>query len=236
MKDARAHVERLRAEIPDDFARLRDLDFTTRLSDQITLSTFHGCPAHEIEGIARFLLTEMDVHVTVKLNPTLLGRETVDGILHGLLGYHEIETRPEDFEKDLQWDQALEITDRLTELARVARPHLPGEVLEHPGGAEPPRVLPAVGVGDVPLGRAAARDHAAPGRPLDGARGRTCRSRSRPASTAATSRTARRSGSRRSRPAPTCCGRAATAACRSTWRTWRSGCARWACARSATSS
>ncbi|HET9317349.1 MAG TPA: 4Fe-4S dicluster domain-containing protein [Vicinamibacteria bacterium] len=118
MKDARSEVERLRREIPAEFAHLRDLDFTEHLSDQVTLSTFHGCPAHEIEGIARFLLIEMDVHVTVKLNPTLLGRPAVDGILHGLLGYHEIETRPEDFEKDLNWDQALEITDRLTELAR----------------------------------------------------------------------------------------------------------------------
>lgn len=118
MKDARAEVERLRREVPADFKHLRDLDFTTRLSDQITLSTFHGCPAHEIEGIARFLLTEMGVHVTVKLNPTLLGRPAVDGLLHDLLGYREIETRPEDFEKDLQWEQALEITDRLTELAR----------------------------------------------------------------------------------------------------------------------
>jgi putative selenate reductase len=118
MKDARAEVDRLRREIPPDFAHLRDLDFTSRLSDQITLSTFHGCPAHEIEGIARFLLTEMDVHVTVKLNPTLLGRPAVDGLLHDLLGYREIETRAEDFEKDLQWEQALEITDRLTELAR----------------------------------------------------------------------------------------------------------------------
>src|SRR5262245_34279232 len=48
MKDARASVDRLRGEIPLEFASLRDLDFTTRLSDQITLSTFHGCPAHEI--------------------------------------------------------------------------------------------------------------------------------------------------------------------------------------------
>jgi putative selenate reductase len=70
MKDARAEVEALRREIPDDLRRWRDLDYTTRLSDQITLSTFHGCPAGEIEGIVRFLLTEMDVHVTVKLNPT----------------------------------------------------------------------------------------------------------------------------------------------------------------------
>jgi putative selenate reductase len=118
MKDARRSVEALRREIPDDFRRFRDLDFATALSDQITLSTFHGCPAAEIEGIVRFLLTELGVHVTVKLNPTLLGREAVDGILHDVLGYHEIETRPEDFEKDLQWAQALEISDRLGELAR----------------------------------------------------------------------------------------------------------------------
>jgi putative selenate reductase len=118
MKDARVQVEALRREIPDDFRHLRDLAFTTRLSDQVTLSTFHGCPAGEIEGIVRFLLTEMDVHVTVKLNPTLLGRETVDGLLHDLLGYRDVSTRPEDFDKDLQWEQALEITDRLSEVAR----------------------------------------------------------------------------------------------------------------------
>jgi putative selenate reductase len=119
MKDARALVDGLRREIPDEFRRFRDLDFTTALSDQITLSTFHGCPAGEIEGIVRFLLDELGVHVTVKLNPTLLGREAVDGLLHDLLGYREIETRPEDFAKDLQWEQALEITDRLSERARA---------------------------------------------------------------------------------------------------------------------
>jgi putative selenate reductase len=118
MKDARAEVEAVRKEIPPELARFRDLDFTTALSDQITLSTFHGCPAGEIEGIVRFLLTEMDVHVTVKLNPTLLGREAVDGLLHDVLGYDEVRTRSQDFDKDLQWDQALEITDRLSELAR----------------------------------------------------------------------------------------------------------------------
>src|SRR2546427_6628325 len=118
MKNARAEVAALRNEIPPDLARWRDIEFSTALSDQITLSTFHGCPAGEIEGIVRFLLTEMDVHVTVKLNPTLLGREAVDGLLHDVLGYHEVRTRPQDFDKDLQWGQALEITDRLSEVAR----------------------------------------------------------------------------------------------------------------------
>ena len=119
MKDARAEVEGLRREIPDELRRLRDLGFRAALSDQVTLSTFHGCPADEIEAMAVFLMEEMGLHVTVKLNPTLLGKEAVDGLLHDVLGYREIETRAEDFDKDLQWGPALEMTDRLAERARA---------------------------------------------------------------------------------------------------------------------
>ena len=119
MKDARVEVMALRAEIPDEHRRLRDLEFRTTLSDQVTLSTFHGCPAGEIEAMAAFLMEQMGLHVTVKLNPTLLGKDAVDGLLHDVLGYTEVETRAEDFEKDLQWPEALEMTDRLTERARA---------------------------------------------------------------------------------------------------------------------
>jgi putative selenate reductase len=119
MKDARAEVEALRGEIPDEYRRLRELDFRTLLSDQVTLSTFHGCPAGEIEAMAVFLMEELGLHVTVKLNPTLLGKDAVDALLHDALGYTEVETRIEDFEKDLQWTQALEMTDRLSERARA---------------------------------------------------------------------------------------------------------------------
>lgn len=75
MRDATAIVEELRREIPDRFARFRDIDFKTRISNSITLSTFHGCPANEIERIVEFLLEELDVHTIIKMNPTLLGRE-----------------------------------------------------------------------------------------------------------------------------------------------------------------
>jgi len=118
MKDARADVEALRREIPDEWRWLRDLDFKTALAEHVTLSTFHGCPPAEIEAIAVFLMEEMGLDVTVKLNPTLLGKASVDGLLHDLLGYREIETRGEDFERDLKWPQALELADRLSERAR----------------------------------------------------------------------------------------------------------------------
>jgi hypothetical protein len=49
MIDARESIERLRNEIPRRLAPLRELDYPTELSRSITLSTFHGCPAGEIE-------------------------------------------------------------------------------------------------------------------------------------------------------------------------------------------
>jgi len=44
MLDCSDVVDRLRAQIPDEHRHLRDLDFPGRLSQTLTLSTFHGCP------------------------------------------------------------------------------------------------------------------------------------------------------------------------------------------------
>lgn len=46
-----------------------------------TLSTMHGCPADEIEKIAKYLLEEKNVNVFVKMNPTLSGKENVGSVL-----------------------------------------------------------------------------------------------------------------------------------------------------------
>jgi putative selenate reductase len=118
MKDARAIIDELRATLTGPWKQYRDLPFPARVSDTITLSTFHGCPAHEIEGIVTFLLTEMDVHVCVKLNPTLLGFEQVRHLLHDVLGYNDIQVAADAFEHDLQFSDALTMLPRLAEVAR----------------------------------------------------------------------------------------------------------------------
>src|SRR5262249_39327909 len=69
MKNAAPLINDLRRNLP---ARYRDLNFPSVISDTVSLSTFHGCPAGEIEGIVSFLLREMDCSVCIKLNPTLL--------------------------------------------------------------------------------------------------------------------------------------------------------------------
>ena len=119
MMDATAVIDELRPQLDGEWARYRDLPFPARISDTISLSTFHGCPAGEIEGIVTFLLAEMGCQVCIKLNPTLLGRGEVEHLLHDVLGYHELEVHPPAFENDLKFDEALDLIPRLQGVARA---------------------------------------------------------------------------------------------------------------------
>lgn len=118
LMDATAIIARLRDEIPSSLARLRDVPFAGRISDTVTVSTFHGCPPEEIETIATFLMKQIGLHVVVKLNPTLLGRDQVRDILHDQLGYTELNVPDAAFEKDAKWDQVVGLVDRLGKLAQ----------------------------------------------------------------------------------------------------------------------
>ena len=120
MKDASAVIDELRAGLNG----YRDLPFPACISDTISLSTFHGCPAAEIEGILTFLLTEMGCNVCIKMNPTLLGAGEVEHLLHDVMGYREIELSPEAFAKDLQFDEALDLIPRLQRVAQAHGKHL----------------------------------------------------------------------------------------------------------------
>jgi putative selenate reductase len=110
MNNAGTVIDELRAGLP---AAYRDLQFPAAVSDTVSLSTFHGCPAGEIEGIVRFLLREMGCHVCIKLNPTLLGREEIEHLLHDVLGYGEIQLHAPAFENDLRFGEAVDLIPRL---------------------------------------------------------------------------------------------------------------------------
>jgi putative selenate reductase len=117
MLDARVVIERLRRQIPDEYREYRDLDFSTRLADTLTLSTFHGCPSNEIERMVEFLLRDIGLHVTIKLNPTLLGKTETRRLLHDAMGYRDIRVPERAFDRDTTWDQAVSFVDRLGRVA-----------------------------------------------------------------------------------------------------------------------
>lgn len=117
IKNATALVEEFRQQIPAEFSKYRDLPFKTKLAQSITLSTFHGCPAQEIESIVHFLLTEMDYHVIIKMNPPMLGKEKLEYLLYDRLGYHDLEVNPKVYQVNITFDDAVEVVRRLKSTA-----------------------------------------------------------------------------------------------------------------------
>ncbi|MHC4089441.1 MAG: glutamate synthase [Planctomycetota bacterium] len=111
--DATRLVDALRLQIPGRHAHLADLDYATRISGSVTLSTFHGCPADEIEAICRFLIDEYDLDVVIKMNPPMLGRERIEHLLHDVLGYREVGVNDEAFASGLTFEQGVEVCRRL---------------------------------------------------------------------------------------------------------------------------
>ncbi len=109
LEDASSEIEAVRAALRVGRPWFADIEIPSRIVDSVTLSTMHGCPPEEIEKIARYLIEERGLHTVVKLNPTLLGKETVLRILHEDLGYRSIDIPDRVFEHDLQYDRALEL-------------------------------------------------------------------------------------------------------------------------------
>ena len=91
-------------------------NISPNISNSVTLSTMHGCPAEEIESIAKYLLEEKKLHTYIKLNPTLLGYERVNEIIQ-LLGYSNVELNEHSFENDLKFENAVTMISRLQNFA-----------------------------------------------------------------------------------------------------------------------
>jgi putative selenate reductase len=119
LADAGAAIARLRAGLPHALRPHAEIAIPERACGCVTLSTFHGCPADQIERIVEHLIGRHGVHVVVKLNPTLLGYEATEALLRGQLGYDELHLDRAAFDADIGWAEAVTMLDRLS--ARAAR-------------------------------------------------------------------------------------------------------------------
>ncbi len=113
MQHASDLIDEYRMQIPDEFRQYRELPFQNKLSDSITLSTFHGTPADEIESICEFLLSEMNYHVIIKMNPPMLGKERLEYLLHDKLRYNDVEVNEKAYEVNITFDDAVDVVKRL---------------------------------------------------------------------------------------------------------------------------
>ncbi|WP_051272495.1 hypothetical protein [Fundidesulfovibrio putealis] len=135
-------VETLRQSLMPLYPRLETLTLPDFVSDNLTLSTMHGCPPDEIERIARHFLEERRMHTCVKLNPTLLGSDAVRALVHSRLGY-PVTIPDEAFGHDLKFAEAVELVSSLQEAAKKSGAHF---------GVKLTNTLEVVNAGNLPAG------------------------------------------------------------------------------------
>jgi len=121
MKDCSLEKKTKMHEIRDLYPEIDQIKIPDCISDNITLSTMHGCPPDEIENIGLYLIEEKKLHTTIKLNPTLLGKEK----LHDILDKSGFKTRVPDeaFEHDLKYQDAIQIIKNLHKAASENNVH-----------------------------------------------------------------------------------------------------------------
>ena len=100
------------------YPQIRDIKISPKISDNVTLSTMHGCPPKEISKIGAYLIEDRKLHTTIKLNPTLLGPEKLRHILKDQLEYNII-VPDEAFEHDMKYEDAVKMIQHLGELANT---------------------------------------------------------------------------------------------------------------------
>jgi putative selenate reductase len=90
----------------------------SRMSDNVTLSTMHGCPPDEIGAISSYLLCDRGLHTSVKLNPTLLGPERLRPLLNDQLGFRDVVVPDKVFEDDLDYADAISLLRGLADTSK----------------------------------------------------------------------------------------------------------------------
>ncbi len=121
MNDCSKELSAKSEHIKSIYPNIVNLDINPQISNNITLSTMHGCPADEIEKIGKYLITEKKLHTAIKLNPTLVGKKK----LHQILQTSGFETKVPDiaFEHDLKYKDAISIIKNLQEKATENQLH-----------------------------------------------------------------------------------------------------------------
>ncbi len=118
MSDCSAYKAEVVDAVAAFYPEIRDIDIPDCISDNVTLSTMHGCPPGEIESISAYLLQEKRLHTFVKCNPTLLGPDLVRAILNKELGYRDVVVPDIAFEHDLDYDDAVPMLSNLQGIAK----------------------------------------------------------------------------------------------------------------------
>ncbi len=100
------------------YPNIDKLNIPQQISDNITLSTMHGCPPDEIEKIGLYLIEQRKLQTTIKLNPTLNGADDLRYLLNEHLGFEDVVVPDLAFDHDLKYADSVKLITTLKERAK----------------------------------------------------------------------------------------------------------------------
>ncbi|MBE9467858.1 MAG: putative selenate reductase subunit YgfK [Bacteroidetes bacterium] len=117
MENCKIEKEEKINQLKEIYPNIVNVDIPNCISDNITLSTMHGCPSDEIEKIGLYLIEEKKLNTIIKLNPTLIGAKELRDILNNKLNFTDV--IPDiAFEHDLKYKDAINIIKSLRQSAK----------------------------------------------------------------------------------------------------------------------
>ena len=121
MKNCENEKRKMLETARSSYPQIDEVEIPNMISDNVTLSTMHGCPPEEIESIGKYLLEKKKLHTYIKFNPTLLGKEKIGQILDDL--NFKTVVPDQAFEHDIGFNEALKVIDSLNKTAEKQQLH-----------------------------------------------------------------------------------------------------------------
>jgi putative selenate reductase len=112
MEDCSDRLDDKIAQFAKFYPAVKNLNISPKITNNLTVSTMHGCPPEEVEKIGQYFIEERKYDTTIKLNPTLLGPEMLRDILNNRLGF-DVNVPDLAFEHDLKYEQGIALIKSL---------------------------------------------------------------------------------------------------------------------------
>lgn len=104
-------------QLPERFSFLKGRSISPFVANSVTLSVFHGCSVEEVESIACYLMEEFNLHLNVKMCPTLLPLPEVERFVYEEMGGGGWELDPTLFETESTFGAYVSLLRRLRKIA-----------------------------------------------------------------------------------------------------------------------
>jgi len=113
LRDAHELVEQFRRELPRELSGYKDMLFRTRIADSATLNIPPFCPIDETIKMARFLMQELELNISLKLDPMLLGKSELESILADCAGRPDLKIHPSLGVDDSHWHGFMRLMEKI---------------------------------------------------------------------------------------------------------------------------